>query len=424
MRHWIPMVAMLMSIPLAYAESKLTSNAINLEQVITKVLEYNPQILAGDLTARAALARIAQAQQSLSPVTLNLEVENIAGSGVYSGNDQLETTLSFTKILELGQKSALRTDVAKNSATLLKNKQDAENLDLLAEATRRFIEVVLDQKKLDIAKNKLALIKDTQNIVAKRVRLGKTPQAEQRRVRIELARAKIELEHIEHEMQSSRLKLSAIWGSTSPNFVSAQAKLFSLQEPVTFKELEILLIKNPDLVQYATHERLSISKLNLAKSRRKSNIEISGGIRHFNATSDTALVLSASIPFGSTSRAKPFIDEAQLLSQLTPYNLEQRRITLYTTLYELYQEIHHAIDAVAALQETIIPEAKLVLQDYQRGYEAGRYSLLELNTAQKILLNAQLEVAVTASNYHLNKIEIERLTGRNMARLEKNNDLK
>ncbi|MCK4744409.1 MAG: TolC family protein [Sulfuriflexus sp.] len=424
MRYWIPMVTMLMSMPFAYAESKLANNSINLEQVVVKVLENNPQILASDLEARAAVARIAQARQSLAPLTLNLEVENIAGSGVYSGNDQLETTLSFTNVLELGRKSALRTDVAKNSANLLKNEQDAKKLDLLAEATRRFIHVVLDQHQLEIAKNKLALIKTTQDIVAKRVRLGKSPQAEQRRVRIELERAKIELEHSEHEIKTSRLKLSVMWGSTSPNFTSTQAKLFSLQEPISFQELETLLTRNPDLVQYATRERLSTSKLNLAKSRRQFDVELSGGIKHFNASSDTALVLSASMPFGTTSRAKPFIDEAKLLSQLAPYNHEQQRITLYTTLYELHQEIHHAIDAVKVLREIIIPEAKLVLQDYQRGYEAGRYSLLELNTAQRTLLNARLESAMSASNYHLNKIEIERLTGRNMARLEKNNDVK
>jgi len=388
------------------------------------VLEHNPQILAGDIEARAAVERIKQAQQSLSPLKLKLELENVAGSGAYSGNDQLETTLSFAKVLELGRKPALRESLAKTEANLLKNEQDAKKLDLLSEATRRFIEVVLDQQRLKIANNKLALIKGTQNIVAKRVRLGKSPQAEQRRVRIELERAKIELDDIKHELKVSRLKLSSTWGNTSPNFTFAQAELFSLQEPASFKQLEELLVRNPDLIQYATRERLAAARLNLAKSRGQSNIEISGGVRYFNESSDSALVLSASMPFGTSSRAKPYISEAQLLSQLTPYNREQRRITLHTNLYALYQEIYHAVEAVTALREIIIPEAELVLRGYKRGYEAGRYSLIELNTVQRTLLDARLEAAVTASIYHRNKIEIERLTGSNMARLEKNNEVK
>ena len=424
MQYWILLLSMLLFTPLAHAEDKRVTDKINLEQVVAKVLEHNPQILAGDIEARVAVEKIKQAQQSSAPITLTLEIENFAGSGAYSGTNQLETTLSFAKVLERGQKSELRTNVAKNEAYLLESEQDARKLDLLAEATRRFIEVVLGQQKLKIAQNKLALVKGIRGIVAKRVRLGKSPQVEQRRVRIELERAKLGLEHVKHELKASRVRLSSLWGSTSPGFTSAQAGLFVLQEPASFQRLEELLKSNPDLVQYATQERLAAARLSLARSQNQFDVKVSGGIRHFNETSDTALVLSASVPFGSTSRAKPFIGEAKLLSQLTPYNYEQRRITLYTNLYDLYQEIHHAVEAVTVLQEIILPEAEQVLRDYQRGYEAGRYSLLELSNAQKTLLDAQLEVAVTASNYHRNKIEIERLTGSNMARLEKNNDSK
>ena len=424
MRYWIFSIFIIAFNSSAYAGEKRNTFPISLEQVVVKVLEHNPQILAGDIEAQAAVTRIQQAQQSLSPLTVKLELGNVAGSGNYSGVDRLETTLSFAKLLELGRKPELRESVAKVEANLLKNEQDAKKLDLLAEATGRFIDVVLFQQKLTIAKNKLALIKNIQRIVAKRVRLGKSPQAEQRRVRIELERAKLELEHVKHQLMSSRLKLSSAWGETSPGFTTAQANLFSLQQPGSFEQLEKLLERNPDLAQYATRERLAAARISLARSRSRSNVEISGGIRNFQETSDTALVLSASIPFGTSSRAKPYIDEAQVLSRLTPYNLELRRIKLHTNLYELYQEINHAYEAVKVFQEIIIPEAELALRDYKRGYEAGRYSLVELNTAQRTLLEARLEVAVTASNYHRNKIEIERLTGSNLARSEKKHEIK
>ena len=421
MRYWIFLVTILVFTSSARAEDK-TASAVGLQQVVANVLANNPQILAGDIEARAAVTRIRQAKQSLSPLTLKLELENFAGSGPYSGNDRLETTLSFARVLELGRKPELRESVATHEADLLKNEQDAKKLDVLAEATRRFIEVVLDQHKLEIAQSKIALIKETQAIVSKRVRLGRSPQSETRRTRIELERAKIELEHIEHELKTSRLQLSSMWGSLSPRFTSAQATLFALREPGNFKDLQTLLARNPDIVQYATRERLAAARLSLARSRGQTDIELAGGVKHFRGTSDTALVLSASIPWGTSSRARPYEEEAQLLSRVTPYNLEQRRITLHTSLYALYQEIHHAFDAVKVLRDIIIPEAELVLRDYQQGYEAGRYSLIELHTAQRTLLDARLEAAVTASNYHRNKIEIERLTGKYMARSEEDHE--
>ena len=55
------------------------------------------------------------------------------------------------------------------------------------------------------------------------------------------------------------------------------------------------------------------------------------------------------------------------------------------------------------------------LADYERGYRSGRYSLLHLNDAQKVLLEARLESVITAAEFHTLRLEIERLTGQAMA---------
>jgi cobalt-zinc-cadmium efflux system outer membrane protein len=138
--------------------------SLTLDAALLAVLENNPVLLAGDYQARAAAARIRQAQQSTS-VQVKLELENFAGSGDFSGDDLLETTLSLGKVLELGNKADLRGEVAHNEAALLENERDAERLDLLAEATRRFIHVVVDQERLKIARDKLPVAERTAVIV-------------------------------------------------------------------------------------------------------------------------------------------------------------------------------------------------------------------------------------------------------------------
>ncbi len=52
-----------------------------------------------------------------------------------------------------------------------------------------------------------------------------------------------------------------------------------------------------------------------------------------------------------------------------------------------------------------------MLRAYEKGYRAGRYSLLELIQAQETLLNARQEAIMAAASYHRYRIEIERLTG-------------
>lgn len=414
MRIWIALALSALVSYSGHAAEAAKQRPLTLEETLVAVLENNPVLLAGDYQARAAAARIRQAQQA-TPVQVKLELENFAGTGEFSGDDLLEATLSLGKVLELGNKAGLRGDVARNEASLLGNEQEAARLDLLSEAARRFIHVVVDQERLTIARDKLELAKRTARTVDERVRIGKSPDTERRRARISVARAETGLEHAEHELATSRVKLATQWGETEANFSSAHASLSTLNPLGSFDELAQLLESNPDLVRYATEQRLADARLHLAQSRRRMNVELSGGVRYFNITDDSALVLSASIPLGSRSRAAPDIESSQLLSERNPLLYKQRQLELHASLFQIYQELSHAYTASQTLRETIIPEAELALRDYEKGYRSGRYSLLELSDAQKTLLDARLESVMTAADFHNYRIEIERLTGQSMS---------
>ena len=411
MRFTIILVLVCLNTPIVEAmEAATSSNSITLKQVVIKVLEKNPQLSIHDHEAKAAAARIRQAKQT-TPLELKMEFGNIIGSGDYNGIDQMETTLSLAKLLEPEAKRASRTNLAKQQTQLLFDEQSSTRLDLLALATEQFVHVVIDQHRLKIAKDHLTLIKHTNELVAKRVKIGKSHIAEQHRLTIELARAEVDLEHAEHELSSSRLKLAIYWGESQADFGEAEADLFLLPSIPPFTKLEGLLDNNPDLVLLATEQRIAKTRLRLAQSRRTSDFSVTGGIRYFNNSRDAALMASISMPLGSHSRAQPKIDEMQYLAQRESRRFQLQRLTLYSSLYELYQELLHARTAFEALNQRIIPAAQQAAKDYEQGYQSGRFSLLELNEAQSTLLDARMEVIMTAANYHRLKIEIERLTG-------------
>jgi len=391
------------------AEQSQSVPALTLDQVIVRVLENNPELKGADYEAMAAAAHIRNVQQSPA-ATMNVGFENFAGSGNLKGSDALEATLSLSKVFELGGKSDLRGEVAQQELLLLNTNQDARRLDILAEATRRFIHVVVDQVRLQVIRDKLVLLQSSYKVVNRRVKAGRSPVAERRRVAIAVARAEIELEHAEHELLSSRLNLATVWGETRVDY-STQADLFTLATVEPFTRFETLLEQNPDLVQFASERRLAQARLHVAQAKQSANIEITGGIRHLSSTDDNAFVLSARIPFGLNSRAAPAIEEQQLLQQQVSYNHEKQRLALYASLYSIHQELLHSYAAADVLQQRIIPEAKQALREYEKGYAAGRYSFLELTDAQRTLLDAKLEVVMTSANYHRYRIEIDRLTG-------------
>ncbi len=398
------------SASVVYAADDEQHTGLTLDQAVSRVLEHNPELMAADFEARAAAARIRAAQVTPAFQTL-IEFENFAGSGVLSGTDVLESTLSLSKVLELGDKAKLRGDVAQNKAMILHNEQDAMRLDLLADTAKRFLQIVADQQRLVIAQESLALAERTHGFVKLRVKAGKQPNVELERDRMALAKKKLEVEHARHTLATSRLKLAILWGETQAQFTTADANLFDIEPAVPFEKLVRLLEHNPDLVRFATENRLAETRIQLERSRKKADIEIAGGVRHFNLTDDTGLVMSLKIPFGNASRAAPKVEEAEMVGLRNPYDLEQRRLELYATLFEVHQELEHAIEAEATYRKTIIPLAERTLKDYEKGYAAGRYSLIELNVAQRILLNSRLEHVIAAADYHRYRIEIDRLTG-------------
>ena len=394
----------------AFATSDGSQNSLTLDQAIVNVLENNPSLRAADYEAKAAAARIRAAQ--LKPAfRTSIEFENFAGSGIHGGSDLLESTLSLSKVLELGDKAKLRGDVAHNKAMILRNEQDAMRLDLLAYTTKRFLQIVTDQERLVIAQDSLELAERTYDYIELRVNAGKLPNVELERARIVLAKKKLELERASYTLTTSRLKLATLWGETQIQFSTADANLFGIEQAEPFETLVQLLERNPDLVRFATENRLAETRIQLARSRNKADMEIAGGVRHFNLTDDTGLVMSLNIPLGNRSRAAPRVDEAEMQGLRNPYDLEQRRLELYATLFEVHHELKHAIEAESTYRKTIIPLAESTLKDYEKGYAAGRYSLLELNVAQRILLDSRLEHVIAAADYHRYRIEIDRLTG-------------
>lgn len=387
-----------------------SESPLNLAQAIALVLENNPKLQAAEFDRRAAAERIRQASQS-TPWQVGVDLENVAGTGQASGISDLETTLSLGRVLELGHKPRLRGELARVELGLLRHEQDAQRLDLLTDAVRHFLEIVRIQAERSLYQDRVELMRQTLNAVEKRFRLGKAPAAEYSRAQIGLAQADLALEETDHQLANGRRQLSVLWGELEPRFGDAQADLFRLQAELDYKLLEQRIEANPALARLATEARLAEARLQLARAGGRADVDLKAGMRHFNAGDDLGLVFSLRIPLGSEGRARPYREEAEAFIQRRPLLAQEQHLALRATLFAMHQEQLHARDRLRTYQERIIPAAAQALGDYSQGYRAGRYSLLELTSAQEILLEARREALSAAADHHKMGAEIVRLIG-------------
>lgn len=391
--------------PMTTAEMPLT-----LGHAIALVLENNPQLQAADFDAQAAAARIRQQSQK-TPWQLGVTFDNFAGSGESSGVDELETIVSLGRLIELGDKAALRGEVAQHNAGLLRHEQDAQRLDLLAETASRFITVAAAEAARELAREQLNLMQRTLKAVELRFKAGKAGAGERSRTQISFARAELALEETSHLLASSHRQLAVLWGEFKPTFSTVVADLLHLQPEPDYDVLEKALDRNPALVRLATVERLADARVRQAQSARRPDLDVLAGPHAYNDTGDVGLMLHLKMPLGSRNRAQPFEDEADALAKREPLLAKNKRLALRVTLFALHQELLHDRDRFQALQDKIIPAAEKALSEYSRGYEAGRYSLLELTQAQETLLRVRVEAIETATDHHKNRFQIDRLIG-------------
>jgi outer membrane protein, heavy metal efflux system len=402
----------------AYSESTLLSklDALTLDNAITKSLNSNPDLVASGFELNAARGRVEQAHLAPNP-QLTVALEDVLGSDAFSGFKSAETTISLAWVIERRVRER-RVNAALARESLIASDADILRLDVAAETARRFLDVLAVQAQITTANEAVKLAKDTILAVTKRVNAGRTPPADLARAEAKLAAAQLIREDLDHELSAGRHRLAAQWGQVAPEFVTVQGKPLALPETESFSALREYMLRTADLTRYLSAERLAESELLLAQAQSKPVWRASLGVRRFEATNDQALLGSVSIPLAIRNRNQGRIAETMAQVEQTRAKGAAARVHLETKLYVLYESLQHSLHRAGVLREEIIPRIESALSQTHDAYELGRYSYMEWGTVQTELIDARRELIAASIDSHRHVIEIERLTGTRVVKLE------
>jgi len=386
-----------------------SGSPVTLRVAIEQALAQSPELGGFSHRRRAQDARVGVAGLS-PPLELRTELENFGGTGAMEGLDSTEATFALSRVIELGSKRALREGAARASRDDLDVERQAAQLDVIAEVTRRFIHVASDQEQLALTHRATALSTSSLEAVQRRVEAGRAPDAELHRANIAVARARIEEEHAEHELLTSRRKLAAMWGATEATFGEVAGDLYQYPQLPEFEVLVTRLEANPDFLRFASELRVRDAEVRVAQARARPDLTVTAGVRRLEASDDQAFVVGLSVPLFTRARARGAIDEASALRDQTAAEQEARRVKVNAQLFEIYQELRHSITEATMLRDVVLPQTEAALANTQVAFDRGRYSYLEWTDAQRELIAAQRDRITASANAHLFLAEIERLT--------------
>lgn len=412
-RNWRRPLAVVLFLCAQYPAAFAAGEPLTLAQALARAEAADPGLKAASLQASAAAAGRDQAGARLNP-ELSLELENVLGSGPYTGADSVETTLTISQTFDRSR--AGRRAVAEAELALARSEVDRQRLALRAETARRFVAVLAAQDRLALAQRTLQAAADTRVDLDRRAEAARAPIAERNRARMAHERARLGARNAERTLVTARRDLLALWSGGDADFARASGDLFALPDVADDAALRAALARSPVSISRQVQEQLREAEASRARADARQPVTASIGLRDFADTSDNAFLLGVSVPIPLFDRNRGAIAaaEARLEAQRAESAASRRDAELH--LLALVDELRQQRETVQSLRETSLPLATEALAQTKLGFERGRFSWLELATAQQDLIDTENDAIEAAATFHVRLAELEALTGLAIAR--------
>ncbi|HSD11430.1 MAG TPA: TolC family protein [Candidatus Binatia bacterium] len=373
-------------------------------------LRKSPELAEFAWEIRVSEARVLQAGLGPNP-ELSLLAEDVLGTGSFEGVRQSQTTLEIGQLLELGGKRRARIEAASRSRDVASAEYEVKRADVLADVTRKFIQLLERQDLRGAAEADAALGRASLATVSKRIRAGAGSPLEEKKARVALARSEVALEDASHDLAVARHLLAATWGASSDRFGAAEGDLYARRPVPSFDELLERLRSAPELLRRVSEIRLREAELRTAEAKKVPNLGLRGGVRWLEGPEEESFVFGFSMPLPLFDRNQGGLEEARALVAKAKAAETTSETRLRATLFTLHQELLHAAHRLDSLEKDILPRSEESVGLSQEGFNRGAFSFLDLLDARRTLVEVKRERIEAAASYHQFILEIERLIG-------------
>ncbi|WP_305043624.1 TolC family protein [Geoalkalibacter sp.] len=386
------------------------SRPLTLQAALAETLLHSPNLQAYSLEIRAREAEVLQAGLRPNPL-LSLEVENLLGSGEFTGTDAAETTLSLTQTIELGGKRSLRRELAKTEQLLARNDYSIAEADALAATSADFVAVLVTQRRLELMNHLVELARQVEDNLRERIAAGKAAETEVLRIFIQRRELEAARDKTGRELSAAREKLAAGLGRQRADFGAVAGDPTILVAPPSLEQIEKLVESSPLLRRRAAESERRQKVVRLEQARRYSDLDIEVGARYLRPEEDVALVVGVSVPLPLFDRNQGNIAAAR--QRLAQARDEERDALLQTraAVFAAWQGMQSAREDIGALTRDILPAAGKALEAMEYGYHAGKFSLLDVLDAQRTLVEARGAHLDALASFHGAAAELDRLLG-------------
>jgi outer membrane protein TolC len=232
------------SAPIATIQKMEPTGVITLDDALKAALERHPGLAASwhEIKAREGAARQAG---MLSNPSLSGEIEQLGGSGYYSGTDFMESKVGISQEIPLGGQISKRVQVAEAQTDIAVLEYASQTLAFRTEVRKRFLRVYMLQEQSKLEEENVTLLETLRDAVAKRVASGEASPLDEAKVAVQLASSAIAEKRTKRELDAAKYALAASWAGDGTKFSEVRADYQTVIALPAESELLELLASNP-----------------------------------------------------------------------------------------------------------------------------------------------------------------------------------
>jgi cobalt-zinc-cadmium efflux system outer membrane protein len=321
------------------------------------------------------------------------------------------TTIQVTQAVELGGKRGARIEAAEGERELARAMFDAKRAELRASTSAAFHSLLAAQARLELADAALTLVRQSLAGASGRVAAGKNSPVDETRARIAVSAAEIELLQVNGEVDNGRETLAALWGGSGQDMGRIEGRLDRLPQLLPLAGLLERLAQAPGVARARMELRRRVALGRVESARRIPDIAVTIGSKNDEQLGRRQAVFGVSVPLPLFDRNQGRMVEASQRTEQARDELAAAQAALASELRIAHTRLTVATSQARSLQDAHLPGARSTYDAARIGYQYGKFSILDVFDAQRVLLQAQAQHLRALADAHGAAADIERILG-------------
>jgi len=370
--------------------------SFTLAQALERAGATSPAIESGAAGVLAAQAARSVAGLRPNP-ELNIQTENVAGSGDYRGFRSAETTAQVTLPLELGGKRPARVALANAQQDRAQIEQAVIAADLRLAVTQAYVTAVSAAERATVAQRQVAIAAEALRSAQVRVRAGRASPLEAQRAELAHLNAQATQEQAERLANVARANLGRMIGAPVAGALDLRwFETLAVAGPVDRAAMRDMLTARAAALDVATAD----AQVRLAGAQRVPDLQLFAGPRRLSGSNDTAMLMGINIPLQIFDNGGAAQAQARAERQRADATRRMTEIQLDQAIASADAEVANAETAARIASGPALAAAQEAARIARIGYREGKFGQIDLIEAERTLLDTRMAAIDALATYH------------------------